>query len=52
MADVVLQEHDLTLVRSAVTLTVSGELDEPDPEDLEDEEEMRLTMNRRPTSCW
>ena len=39
MADVVLQEHDLTLVRSAVTLTVSGELDEPDPEDLEDEEE-------------
>ena len=38
MADVVLQEHDLTLVRSAVTLTVSGELDEPEPEDLEDEE--------------
>ena len=33
------QEHDLTLVRSAVTLTVAGELDEPDPEDLEDEEE-------------
>ena len=25
VADVVLQEHDLTLVRSAVTLTVSGE---------------------------
>ena len=39
VADVVLQEHDLTLVRSAVTLTVSGELDEPDPDDLEDEEE-------------
>ena len=39
VADVVLQEHDLTLVRSAVTLTVSGELDEPDPDELEDEEE-------------
>ena len=39
VADVVLQEHDLTLVRSAVTLTVSGELDEPDPEDLEDDDE-------------
>lgn len=39
VADVVLQEHDLTLVRSAVTLTVAGELDEPDPEDLEDEDE-------------
>jgi hypothetical protein len=38
VADVVLQEHDLTLVRSAVTLTVSGELDEPDPEDLDPEE--------------
>ena len=38
VADVVLQEHDLTLVRSAVTLTVSGELDEPDPEDLDDDE--------------
>jgi hypothetical protein len=37
VADVVLQEHDLTLVRSAVTLTVSGELEEPDPEDLEDD---------------
>jgi hypothetical protein len=37
VADVVLQEHDLTLVRSAVTLTVSGELEEPDPEELEDE---------------
>jgi hypothetical protein len=38
VADVVLQEHDLSLVRSAVTLTVSGELDEPDPDDLEDDE--------------
>ena len=28
VADVVLQEHELILVRSAVTLTVSGELDE------------------------
>ena len=37
VADVVLQEHDLTLVRSAVTLTVSGELDEPDQEAIEDE---------------
>ena len=39
VADVVLQEHELTLVRSAVTLTVSGELDEPEPDDLEDDEE-------------
>jgi len=39
VADVVLQEHDLTLVRSAVTLTVNGELDEPEPEDLEDDED-------------
>jgi hypothetical protein len=38
VADVVLQEHDLTLIRSAVTLTVSGELEEPDPEDLDPEE--------------
>ena len=37
VADVVLQEHDLTLVRSAVTLTVSGELDEPEQDELEDE---------------
>ncbi len=37
VADVVLQEHDLTLVRSAVTLTVSGELEEPDPEEFDDE---------------
>ena len=39
IADVVLQEHDLTLVRSAVTLTVSGELEEPDPDDFEDDDE-------------
>jgi hypothetical protein len=39
VADVVLQEHDLTLVRSAVTLTVSGELDEPEPEELEEDED-------------
>jgi hypothetical protein len=39
VADVVLQEHDLTLVRSAVTLTVNGELDEPEPDDLDDEED-------------
>ena len=39
VADVVLQEHDLTLVRSAVTLTVSGELDEPEPDELDDEDE-------------
>ena len=38
VADVVLQEHDLTLVRSAVTLTVTGELEEPDPEELEEED--------------
>ena len=38
VADVVLQEHDLTLVRSAVTLTVSGELEEPDPDELEDDD--------------
>ena len=37
VADVVLQEHDLTLVRSAVTLTVSGELEEPDPEEIDEE---------------
>ncbi len=37
VADVVLQEHDLTLVRSAVTLTVSGELDEPEADELDDD---------------
>jgi hypothetical protein len=39
VADVVLQEHDLILVRSAVTLTVSGELEEPDPDEFEDDDE-------------
>ena len=38
VADLILQEHDLTLIRSAVTLTVTGELEEPDPEELEDDE--------------
>ena len=37
-ADAVLQEHDLKLIRSAVTLTVSGELDEPIYDELEDDE--------------
>ncbi len=37
VAEVVLQEHDLSLVRSAVTLTVTGELEEPDPEELEED---------------
>ena len=37
-ADAVLQEHDLKLIRSAVTLTVTGELDEPIYDELEDEE--------------
>ena len=36
-ADAVLQEHDLKLIRSAVTLTVSGELDEPVYDELEEE---------------
>ena len=37
-ADAVLQEHDLNLIRSAVTLTVSGELDEPIYDDLEEDD--------------
>ena len=37
-ADAVLQEHDLRLVRSAVTLTVSGELEEPIYDDLEEDQ--------------
>ena len=36
-ADAVLQEHDLKLIRSAVTLTVSGELEEPIYDELEEE---------------
>ena len=38
VADIVLQEHDLRLIRSAITLTVSGELDEPEPEEIEEED--------------
>ena len=38
-AEVVLQEHELSLVRSAVTLTVVGELEEPDPDDLDEDED-------------
>ena len=38
-ADAVLQEHDLSLIRSAVTLTVSGELEEPAYDELEEESE-------------
>ena len=38
IADAVLQEHDLTLVRSAHILTVNGEIDGPE-DDEEDEEE-------------
>ncbi|WP_269623022.1 DUF3727 domain-containing protein [Prochlorococcus marinus] len=38
MADVVLQEYDLRLIRSAVTLTVTGELEEPEPEELEEKD--------------
>ena len=36
-ADAVLQEHDLRLIRSAVTLTVSGELEEPIYDELEED---------------
>ena len=36
-ADAVLQEHDLNLIRSAVTLTVSGELEEPMYDELEED---------------
>ena len=41
VAEAVLQEHNLTLVRSAATLTVTGDFDEPDldEDDEEDEEE-------------
>ena len=37
-AEAVLQEHDLRLIRSAVTLTVSGELEEPIYDELEEED--------------
>ena len=36
-AEAVPQEHDLRLIRSAVTLTVSGELEEPIFDELEEE---------------
>ena len=39
IADAVLQEHDLTLVRSAHILTVNGEIDGPDADDEEDEDD-------------
>jgi hypothetical protein len=42
VADVVLQEHDLMLVRSAVTLTVSGELDEQDPDEIDEDMDEEL----------
>ncbi len=38
VADVVLQEYDLKLVRSAVTLTITGELEEPEPEEFEEKD--------------
>nr|AUG32260.1 hypothetical protein PLO_261 [Paulinella longichromatophora] len=37
VADVVLEEHDLILVRSAVSLTVSGDLDEGERDDFEED---------------
>ena len=40
VADIVLQEYDLKLIRSALTLTVSGELEEPEPEELEEDEDL------------
>jgi len=36
-AEAVLQEHDLRLIRSAVTLSVSGELEEPIYDELEED---------------
>lgn len=39
IAEAVLQEHELTLVRSAYILTVSGDLDEPGLDEEEDEED-------------
>ena len=38
VADVVLQEYELKLSRSAVTLTISGDLEEPEQEELEEKE--------------
>lgn len=39
VAEAVLQEHNLTLVRSAATLTVTGDFEDSDPEEDEDVEE-------------
>lgn len=39
VAEAVLQEHNLTLVRSAATLTVTGDFEDSDPEEDEDIEE-------------
>ena len=39
LAQVVLEEQNLTLKRTAVTFTVGGELPEVDPDDLEDNDE-------------
>lgn len=39
IADAVLQEHDLTLVRSAHILTVNGDIDGPDLEEDEEDNE-------------
>lgn len=39
VAEAVLQEHNLTLVRSAATLTVTGDFEEPDLDDEDEEEE-------------
>ncbi len=38
VADSVLQEYDLKLIRSAVTLTITGELEEPEPEEFEEKD--------------
>ena len=43
-ADVCLVEHDLTLVRSAVTLTVAGELVEDEDEGIEDDIEQEFDI--------
>jgi hypothetical protein len=52
VADVVLQEHDLTLVRSAATLTVSGELDEPDADEMEEEIEAEIEGEDEETDLY
>lgn len=52
VADVVLQEHDLTLIRSAATLTVSGELEEPEPDELDDEEDAEASDDDDDTDLY